>query len=175
MIGPLTNARHERFAQELAKGESQSAAYVVAGYKPDDGAASRLSGNVKVRARVTELQARAAEKAVVDAAWVLKRLADEATADVGDLYTDDGRIKPVHEWPLIWRQGLVAGLEVETIGEGIGHLTKVKLSDRIKRIELIGKHVGVQAFKEKIEHSGEIKHIVDLSDETLAAIAVGRG
>jgi phage terminase small subunit len=71
-----------------------------------------------------------------------------------DLYTEDGRIKPVKDWPLIWRQGLVAGLEVETIGEGAGHLTKIKLSDRIKRLELIGKHIDVQAFKEKVEHSG---------------------
>lgn len=112
--------------------------------------------NADVAAFVAEAQAKRSERTEINADWVLKRLAEEATADVGDLYADDGRIKPVHEWPLIWRQGLVAGLEVETIGEGVGHLTKVKLSDRIKRIELIGKHVGVQAFKEKIEHTGEI-------------------
>jgi len=51
----LKNARHERFAVALAAGKAQGAAYAEAGYKPDDGAASRLSGNVKIQERVAEL------------------------------------------------------------------------------------------------------------------------
>ena len=34
MSGPLKNPRHERYAQELAKGKSQAEAYEAAGYKP---------------------------------------------------------------------------------------------------------------------------------------------
>jgi phage terminase small subunit len=37
----------------------------MAGYKPDRGAASRLSANVSIQARVAELQGKAAESAVV--------------------------------------------------------------------------------------------------------------
>lgn len=74
MPGPLKNARQERFAQELAKGKSQSEAYRLAGYNPDDGAASRLSGNVKVRARIVELQSRAAEKTLVTVEGLTERL-----------------------------------------------------------------------------------------------------
>lgn len=77
MSGPLKNARHERFAQELAKGKSQAEAYTKAGYKPDDGAASRLSGNIKVRDRVAELQSRAAEKAVFTAADMARQLDED--------------------------------------------------------------------------------------------------
>jgi phage terminase small subunit len=61
----------------------------------------------------------------------------------------------VKEWPLIWRQGLVAGVEIDALygedREQVGQTKKLKLSDRIKRIELIGKHVSVQAFREKVE------------------------
>jgi phage terminase small subunit len=32
----LSNPKHERFAQELAKGSSASAAYVVAGYSKSE-------------------------------------------------------------------------------------------------------------------------------------------
>ena len=39
-------------------------------------------------------------------------------------------------------------------GETIGQVFKLKLSDRIRRIELIGKHIGVQAFAERRELSG---------------------
>jgi hypothetical protein len=37
MPGPLKNARHERFAQELAKGKSKLGAYTLAGYEPIEG------------------------------------------------------------------------------------------------------------------------------------------
>lgn len=77
MAGPLKNARQEKFAQELAKGKSQVDAYTAAGYRPDDGAAARLSGNVRVAARVAELQARAAEKAVVTAADIVRQLDED--------------------------------------------------------------------------------------------------
>lgn len=77
----LTNPKHELFAQELAKGKTQLEAYTKAGYKPDDGAAARLSGNVRVKARVLELGERTAAKTVVTAAAIterLMRLSDQA-------------------------------------------------------------------------------------------------
>jgi phage terminase small subunit len=87
---------------------------------------------------------------------------------------DNGGLKPVHAWPLIWRKGLVAGVEVEDLWEGrgesrehIGRLHKVKLSDRIKRLELIGKHIDVQAFKEKIEVAGALSLVVSSEDAGL--------
>jgi len=55
----LKNARHERFAQSLAKGKTATEAYTDAGYKGDRTAASRLSTNVNVNARVIELQSKA--------------------------------------------------------------------------------------------------------------------
>ncbi|WP_127524596.1 terminase small subunit [Mesorhizobium sp. Z1-4] len=64
-MAALKNARHEAFAQALAKGTSASEAYVEAGYKPDRGAASRLSANVNVQKRLAELQARGAKKVEV--------------------------------------------------------------------------------------------------------------
>jgi len=171
MPGPLKNARHERYAQGRAEGLSVDAAHAAAGYKPNRGNAARLNANESVKARIAELQARVAEKVTertaIDAAWLLNRLAEESTADVADLYADNGSLKPVKDWPLIWRQGLVAGLEIEMIGGGVGTIAKVKLSDRVKRLELIGKHVDVQAFKEKVELSGGIAITVLPEDAAL--------
>lgn len=53
--GPLSNARHERFAQGLAEGKSASAAYIGAGYSANDGNAIRLKGNERIASRVAEL------------------------------------------------------------------------------------------------------------------------
>lgn len=66
-MAALDNARHEAFAQALAKGGSQADAYVAAGYKPSEANASRLTGNEKVASRVRELQEASAEAAVVTA------------------------------------------------------------------------------------------------------------
>jgi len=86
MSGPIKNARHERFAQELAKGVSASEAYVNAGYKKNDGNAVRLKGNEKVGARLVELQERAAEKAGVTVENITERLL--AIAAKGEAATD---------------------------------------------------------------------------------------
>ena len=61
----LTNARHERFAQELATGTSAIKAYQLAGFQANYGNCIRLKGNERVLARVTELQAVAARKTEV--------------------------------------------------------------------------------------------------------------
>ena len=75
----LGNARHERFAQELAKGKSASEAYVLAGYEESRSAASRLSANVNVQARVDELKERAAANVSLTREWVLEQLVDNAS------------------------------------------------------------------------------------------------
>lgn len=70
----LDNARHERFAQELAKGKTQEEAYKEAGYKGDRTAASRLSTNVNLQARVAEIQNRAAIRTEITVAGITERL-----------------------------------------------------------------------------------------------------
>lgn len=74
MAGPLKNARHERFAQELAKGKSQVDAYRAAGFKPHTSAAARLFANVSVSDRVEELMGKAAEKTAVTVEGITQRL-----------------------------------------------------------------------------------------------------
>lgn len=70
----LANPKHERFAQELAKGKSQADAYAEAGYKPSEPNASRLTRNDKVAARVAELQERGAIRAEVTVATIIAEL-----------------------------------------------------------------------------------------------------
>jgi hypothetical protein len=77
----LENAKYELFAQALAKGRSQDAAYADAGFKPDRGHASRLASNGDVQRRVAALKARIAEKAewsAADRLSALRRISDVA-------------------------------------------------------------------------------------------------
>jgi hypothetical protein len=50
----LKNPKHEKFAQELAKGKSADQAYKVTDYKAHRGNAWRLSANERIQARVRE-------------------------------------------------------------------------------------------------------------------------
>lgn len=80
MSGPLANARHERFAQELVKGCSQSEAYRLAGYTPstaNEANASRLVRNDKVAARLAELKGEAAKEAVITAHDIARQLDED--------------------------------------------------------------------------------------------------
>jgi hypothetical protein len=51
----LKNPKHERFACALAKGETATRAYELAGYRSHDGNAATLRGNQKVQDRVAEI------------------------------------------------------------------------------------------------------------------------
>lgn len=83
----LRNARHEKFAQALAKGKNATEAYADAGYKGDRTAASRLSTNVNVAQRVAELQGRAARKAEVTMESLLSELEEARTLAIAEKQT----------------------------------------------------------------------------------------
>lgn len=70
----LSNPKHERFAQALAKGRTQAEAYAEAGYAPSEPNASRLRSNDKVQARIAELQERAAVRTEITVASITERL-----------------------------------------------------------------------------------------------------
>jgi phage terminase small subunit len=73
-MGELANSRYERFAQELAAGNTADGAYEAAGYRKHRGNAARLSANESIKDRVREIQAMGAERAAV----TLQSLIDEA-------------------------------------------------------------------------------------------------
>ncbi|MNY79444.1 hypothetical protein D3C86_2200870 [compost metagenome] len=43
---------------------------------------------------------------------------------------------------------------------------KVKFHDKLRALELIGKHVNVNAFREQVNHTGDI-NFTDMTDEEL--------
>lgn len=125
----LSNARHERFCQELAKGKSADEAYQIAGFRPNRGNASVLKAKQNISKRVAELQAKVAEKAAIDAAWVLKRLVENVDRAMQTEAVLDNEGKPTGEYHY---EGNVAN----------------------RALELIGKHVAVQAFRDQMALTG---------------------
>ena len=170
--------KQRAFTQEYLVDLNATQAAIRAGYSEkwaQQMGAENLLKPVIARA-IMQAKAERSQRTKIDADWVLERLAQEMEADVADLYDESGALKPVHEWPLIWRQGLVSGMDVEqlyAIEEGkqipAGVVTKIKLpADRsIKRLELIGKHVAVQAFKDRLDLNATIAINIDSEDSDL--------
>lgn len=73
----LDNARHERFAQELAKGKTATEAYILAGYKANDGNAATLKGNQRVADRLIELQTIAAKSVALTVHDIARQLDED--------------------------------------------------------------------------------------------------
>lgn len=70
----LTNARHEKFCQERAKGKTFAEAYALAGFAPDDGNATKLGAKPHIQERVREITGNAARRAEVSIASIIEEL-----------------------------------------------------------------------------------------------------
>lgn len=166
------NAKQARFVEEYLIDLNATQAAIRAGYSEKTAGQQgfELLKKPEIEAALAEAQAERSKRTQIDADWVLTRLASEATADLADIVDETGAIRPIADWPLIWRQGLVAGIDVqENMVEGVkvGETVKLKLSDRIKRIELIGKHVNVQAFRDQVHSTGAVTLNVTQEDAEL--------
>lgn len=154
-------AQQERFCQEYIVDLNATQSAIRAGYsvKTADVQGCRLLGNVKVQARISELNKARMDRVEITADTVLKNLYEIATLDIADVLNEDGSVKNVSEWSEAWRKA-VSGLDVSTIIKGkddpIHIITKaIRGVDRLKAWELIGKHIDVSAFKERLELTGE--------------------
>ena len=165
--------KQEAFGREYLIDLNATQAAIRAGYSARTASSQgeRLLRNAEVAAFIQQAKAERAEATGINAAWVLQRLAAEAEADLADLYDEAGGLRPVADWPLIWRKGLVAGIkaieERDETGAVVGMIREVKLSDRVKRIELIGKHIDVQAFREQVAQTGAMTLVVSNEDAGL--------
>ena len=160
--------KQQRFVEEYLIDLNATQAAIRAGYSEktarDIGCENLAKPNIAKA--IEEAQNKRQEQTKIDAAYVLKRLVEIDQMDVLDIMDDQMKIRPVNEWPKVWRQ-YVVNLENLELSDGEGCFKKIKWPDKVKNLELLGKHVSVGAFKDKIEHSGqlEIQSLSDLMDE----------
>lgn len=158
--------KQEMFCREYLVDLNATQAAIRAGYsdKTARSQANRMLTNVDIEKRIQELMNNRSDRLDVDADYVLKRLVDIDQMDVLDILHDDGGIKPIHEWPKVWRTSL-SGIDLAEMFESkdgerdlVGIMKKIKWPDKVKNLELLGKHIKVQAFKEQIDQKVEATH-----------------
>jgi phage terminase small subunit len=140
-------ARQQRFVDEYLIDLNASQAAIRAGYseKTSRAIASELLTKPNIQEAINAAQAERNQKTKIDAAWVLEQAAQSYIVNSTEYMDEQGRMVPLNA----------------NAARGF--------------LELAGKHVGVQAFKEKIETETTLKvdvsDIADAASETEAADA----
>lgn len=162
---PLT-AMMEAYCQSYIKTpENQTQAAINAGFSPNTAAvkASVMMRDERIQKRIAELMEERNKRMRVSADYVLMRLVEIDQMDVIDILDDEGGLKPISQWPKVWRTSISA-VDINRIRMAMkddeedieSTLQKIKWPDKVKNLELIGKHVDVNAFKERLEVSGTV-------------------
>lgn len=153
--------KQEMFCREYLIDLNATQAAIRAGYsaKTANRTASENLSKPDIQSRIAELKAQRNDLVGINATYVLNRLVEIDQMDVLDILTSTGELKSVSQWPKVWRTTL-SGLDVvEMSAEGntAALLKKIKWPDKVKNLELLGKHIDVMAFKEQAthEHTGK--------------------
>jgi len=125
-------------------------------------------GELDVQEAIAEQMAARVERTQIDADWVLLQLDKMFNADVADIFTPGTNdLKPVHEWPETWRK-MTTSIKIDDRydkGQDKAYQVKdIKILDRLKTLNMIGKHTDVRAFTERIEITTD----QDLTDRLMA-------
>lgn len=147
--------KQQRFVEEYLIDLNATQAYIRAGFsaKLANTNAVKLLQNTTIAKAIAEAQAKREERTKIDADYVLKRLVEIDQMDVLDIMDDQMKILPLRDWPKIWRQ-YISNIENLELTDADGVFKKIKWPDKVKNLELLGKHVSVGAFKDKVEHTG---------------------
>lgn len=152
--------KQKLFCDEYIKDFNASRAYKVAypNCKKDDSAranASRLLTNDSIIEYINQQKEQLANKMEITQERVLQEMARIAFADIRKLYNDYGGLKSIQDLDDDVAS-IITGIEVTEEFEGygqdreqIGYTKKIKMADKTKALDMLGKYFGM--FKEKVE------------------------
>lgn len=157
--------KQEMFCREYLVDLNATQAAIRAGYseKTANRIAAQLLSKLDIEKRIQELMNDRSERLEITADYVLNRLVEIDQMDVLDILHNDGGIKPIHEWPKVWRTSL-SGMDLAEMFESkdgerdlVGIMKKIKWPDKVKNLELLGKHKNVSAFVDKVDLTADVK------------------
>lgn len=147
-------ARQKRFVDEYIKDLCAKDAAIRAGYslKSSECIGYQLLQKTPVKEAIAKALESRAARTKVDADYVLNRLAEIDQLDVLDILDNTGSLLPIVSWPKAWRQ-TISGLDIQELMSGDVEtvVRKIKMPDKLKNLELIGRHVDVSAFRDRVE------------------------
>jgi phage terminase small subunit len=84
----------------------------------------------------------------LSADYVMQRLVAIDQMDILEIFYDNGQIKPLSDWPLVWRQSIGSFETIEISGKENEKVIvrRVKLPDKLRNLEMLGRHTDIQAW-----------------------------
>lgn len=153
----MLNVKQQRFCQEFVLDLNGAAAAVRAGYSVNGARnqANRLLAQRPIQAEVQRLMSARAQRTSITSDQVLEELAKIAFGNIGDLVTWDKTGIDLIEKGLIPQDAIDSIQEVsETVGGGGSVTTKVRRHDKVRCLELLGKHLNM--FTDTVKHEGSV-------------------
>ena len=154
---PLT-AKQKAFCQEYLVDLNATRAAERAGYRAIRKQGSNLIGLRNVRAEVKRLMDERSKRTEITADLVLQELLLIARSNLADAVGEDGKILGLREMPEEV-QRVIAALEVKELFDNrradrvaSGQVTRMRFWDKLRALELLGKHLGL--FTDKLELTG---------------------
>lgn len=131
--------KQKRFCEEYMIDLNATQAAIRAGYSPKTANEQGAQNLVKLSSYISQLQAEQSRRTGICADRVLQEIAKVAFANAGDIITKSGELKDDAA-----RDDLAAvqSVKVKFFGED-GIEREVRLNDKLKALELLGKHLGV--------------------------------
>lgn len=149
------------FCQEYLIDLNATQAAKRAGYSPKSARemASVMLSKHNINAYISYLKRERAKRVSVDADWVLNQLVSIAGANISNFINEDGTIVNIkeldHDTSLaINSLDIQESVSADGENAGISRVVKIRMSDKLKALELIGKHLGV-ADKVDLTTNGE--------------------
>lgn len=166
------NQKHKAFASEYVIDYNATQAAIRAGYseKTAYSQGARLLKNVEIQEAIKKLEEAASERTAITKDMVLKELARVAFVDPRKLFDEEGRPKDIR----FLDPDTAAALASVDIYEEFdyngddkelsGYTKKYKWADKLRALEILGKHLGM--FTDKVHVEGS----VDTGTDKLANI-----
>lgn len=166
------NKKQSAFASEYVIDYNATQAAIRAGYseKSAYSQAHDLLKKPEIMAKISKLEAEAARRTEISKDMVLRELARVAFVDPRKLFDENGRPKDLESIDDDTAAALASVdiLEEYDFDDGnrvlIGHTKKYKWADKLRALELLGKHLGM--FTDKVHVEGS----VDTGADKLAGI-----
>ena len=141
--------KQEMFCQEYLIDLNATQASIRAGYS--EKTAQRIgSENLSkplIQERIAGLKLDRSNSIGVDAKYVLNRLVEIDGLDVIDILDDSGNMRAIRDWPKSWRTS-ISGLDIQDMlqADTASVIQKIKWPDKLRNLELLGKHVDIKAW-----------------------------
>lgn len=159
--------KQKRFVAEYLIDLNATAAAKRAGYSEKTAYSIGIENLKKpeIQSAIQEAQTERQKRTEITQDMVLRETAKLAFFDIRKMFGKNGKPLDISELDADTAAALV-GLDVQDVfdndGDYVGFVKKYKMADKLKALELLGKHVGAFELKAETRENHEVRIIIDV-------------